>query len=179
MSELSKMITTATDYASVLAVYNGSDGEATRQIYFRLEIDCGTAGLIALNLFRATKCSERAKIYRGRSYKGAAYDRKQWSIANLCKVLNYDDARELGLIWGWGVDDEMKKRGEPFVHVLYIETPHGQVSFHSDNRIGDCPDFQGAWDRARGEGPSRVCHWVSALLIGAAREKTKAGHPCG
>jgi hypothetical protein len=38
-----------------LTIYRGSDGEATKELYRRLESK-GPLGLISLNLFRAAKC---------------------------------------------------------------------------------------------------------------------------
>src|ERR1700676_464322 len=67
-----------TDLATILSIYAGSNGDATKALYASLE-KRGPVGLIALNLFRACKASERAKIYRGRSYKGAAYDKLRTS----------------------------------------------------------------------------------------------------
>ena len=59
-----------------LDVYRASDGEATKRLYVELEL-LGPAGVIALNLFRACKNSERAKAYRGGnghgSYRSQAY----------------------------------------------------------------------------------------------------------
>jgi hypothetical protein len=58
-------------------------GEATKALYARLEA-CGVQGFLAVQLFRACKSSERAKVYRGGnrqgSYRRQAYDRKQWSL---------------------------------------------------------------------------------------------------
>ena len=68
-------------------IYYGSDGESTKALYARLW-KLGPVGVIAVNLFRACKCSERAKQYHGGirgkgSYRSMAYERKQWSIAAL------------------------------------------------------------------------------------------------
>src|SRR5947209_6450005 len=72
-------------------VYAGSDGEVTKAYYAELE-KLGPVGLIALNLFRAQKCSTRAKLYRGGDFRGRfrdqAYERKNWSVANLSAILN-------------------------------------------------------------------------------------------
>ena len=77
-------------------VGNGSDAAATRCFYGRL-IFCGPLGLIAINLFRAQKCSARAKQYRGGirgvgSYKVLAYQRKEWSLASLYLLLGVCEA---------------------------------------------------------------------------------------
>src|ERR1051326_7628212 len=114
---------------TTLEIYNGSDGAATKALYARLEL-LGPVGLVALNLFRAQKCSERAKVYRGGvpgrgSFKAMAYERKQWSMGNLCKVLQ-EHAQGLQLRWGWKEDPGQ----EYYPWVLYVDLPSGQVSFH-------------------------------------------------
>ncbi|MDQ2084777.1 hypothetical protein RA307_31750 [Xanthobacteraceae bacterium Astr-EGSB] len=141
----------------VVAVYTGSDGDATKALYGRLE-QRGPIGAIAVNLFRACKASERAKVYRGRGYRGAAYDRKGWALDNLCTALaQYNGV--LGSPWGWGVD-----HAQP-VHcfVLYVDLPTGQVSFHSAAR-GEGPDYPGQWDGVRGASADRICRWCARLL---------------
>lgn len=148
--------------AYVMMVYEGSNGEATKALYARLE-QYGPAGVIALNLFRASKCSARAKVYRGGvpgkgSFRGMAYDRKQWSIGNLVKVLAEHSAT-CGLAWGWGVDNT-----QPYHrHVLYVELPSGQVSFHTEHR-GEGPDAPQPWDGQRGFSAHRICAWTAQLL---------------
>jgi hypothetical protein len=67
-------------------VYAGSNGEVTRAYYAELERR-GPLGMVAMNLFRAQKCSARAKVYRGRGFKRDAYDRKNWSLGLLCTYL--------------------------------------------------------------------------------------------
>lgn len=130
---------------NAIEVYRGSDGDATKRMYSLLERQ-GPVGIVAMNLFRAQKCSERAKVYRGGipgrgSYKAMAYERKNWAIANLCSILLLH-ADRLGIIWGWKIDPDQ------VVHswVLYVEIPgEGQVSFHSANRM-DGPDYPGEFD---------------------------------
>jgi hypothetical protein len=158
------------DFAEVMAVYLGSDGEATRALYAGLESQHGAAGAVAVNVFRACKCSERAKVYRGRGYRGAAYDRKQWSLDNLAAALSRQ-ADELGIVWGWGVDE-----AQP-VHrfVLYVDLPTGQVSYHTGVRRAG-PDYAGEWDGVRGEGPRRICRWI-ASLFGEPQQTTATPHP--
>jgi hypothetical protein len=127
-------------------VYCGSDGAATRKLYKELE-SCGAIGIIAMNLFRAQKCSTRAKAYRGGisglgSYRDLAYERKQYSMDQLCDAL-MENAEKLGIKWGWKIDPAQ----EYHKWVLYCELPgQGQVSFHTD-RKGKGPDFDGDWDR--------------------------------
>lgn len=148
----------------VRAVYDGSDGEATKALYARLEA-CGPLGVVATNLFRAMKTSARAKRYRGGNGKGRyrdqAYETKQWSIDNLCRELVANDG--LALSWGWGRDE----RAIGFEDVLYVDLPTGQVSFHSERRR-DGPDYPGDWDGAREIGGARVCAFCADVLAGAA-----------
>jgi hypothetical protein len=131
-----------------LEVYEGSDGEVTKRYYAELQ-RAGAIGLVAMNLFRAQKCSARAKKYRGGvrgvgSFRGMAYERKQWSMANLAAVL-LKHGESLGIAWGWK-RDEAAQYGPDWV--LYIDLPQGQVSFHSPAR-GEGPDYSGDWDRLK------------------------------
>lgn len=153
--------------ADVMAVYAGSDGAATTALYERLE-RLGTAGVLAVNLFRAQKASSRAKVYRGGergrgSYRGMAYERKAWAISNVTATLEHF-AEELGVAWGWSEDP-----AETFHrHVLYVDLPTGQVSFHAVER-GVGPAYAGAWDGAAGASPSRICSWIARLFQEAAK----------
>lgn len=146
----------------VIAVYEGSDGDATKALYTDMEA-LGPAGHVAVNLFRACKSSERAKVYRGGqrgrgSFKGMAYDRKQWAMDNLCKVL-VQEAAAISLMWGWGTDNKQAFHSD----VLYVDLPTGQVSFHTARR-GAGPDYLGQWDGMPGESAGRICRWCAALL---------------
>ncbi len=71
-------------------IYKGSDGEATRRLYAHLET-LGHVGVIAMNLFRAQKTSDRAKKYRGGnargSYRSQSYETKNWSLGQLVEAL--------------------------------------------------------------------------------------------
>jgi hypothetical protein len=128
---------------NVVEIYSGSNGDATKALYARLEA-LGAAGLVAMNLFRAQKCSDRAKVYHGRRFKDDAYSRKQWSMENLCAILT-KHAADLGITWGWKLDPVQ----EYYPWVLYIDTSAGQISFHTGQR-GKGPDYAGAWDGSRG-----------------------------
>ncbi len=130
-------------------VYAGSDGALTRRFYAALE-KRGAAGIIALYLFRAQKCSRRAKKYGpyagagGRSYRDMAYERKGWSLKQLTEVLREHSA-QLGIMWGWG-RDELQSFNK---WVLYVDLPQlGQVSFHSSERY-EGTDYPGDWDGKR------------------------------
>ena len=145
---------------TVRDVYDGSDGEATKALYAQLEV-LGPCGIVALNVFRAQKNSERAKGYRGRGYKDAAYGRKQWAMGNLYTVLQAH-AADLGIMWGWAEDGQQ----EYHKWVLYLELPLvGQVSFHTASR-GIGPDFRGVWDGEREVCADRIVRWCQDLLDG-------------
>ena len=141
---------------NVHEIYQGSNGEATRALYAQLET-LGPAGVIGLNLFRAQKCSARAKGYRRNMHKREAYARKQWSMENLCTALAAH-AEALGIIWGWKEDPAQ----EFHCWVLYVVLPTGQVSFHSASPIGD-QRFTGDWDGSR-DSAGRVLTYTASLL---------------
>lgn len=144
----------------VLAVYNGTNGDATKELYGRLE-KIGPNGCVAMNLFRACKTSDAAKRYKGR-YVQAAYDRKQWSMGNLCTILQKNGSG-LAIDWGWNIDKQQLDRGSPHHHVLYVEIPTGQVSFHNGSR-GDGPEYPKPWDGIRGASVDRICRWTASVL---------------
>lgn len=140
---------------TVHEIYAGSNGDATKDLYARLE-QLSPAGTIALNLFRAQKCSSRAKEY-SRRYKGDAYERKNWSMGLLCDaLLQHGDA--LKIRWGWKEDPDV----EYHKWVLYIELPTGQVSFHALHR-GKGPDYTGEWDQSHASA-GRIVNWCAQLL---------------
>lgn len=146
--------------ASIAQIFRGSDGDATRALYAELEAH-GRAGAIAVNLLRAAKTSERAKLYRGRGYRGAAYDTKNWAIDNLCRLLA-DHAAAAGVrAWGWAIDPAQAYHR----HVLYVDLPTGQVSFHGAIR-GAGPDYPLPWDGKRGVAADRIVRWAAGLLDG-------------
>lgn len=141
-----------------LQIFNGSNGEATKALYAKLET-LGPAGMVALNLFRACKCSGRAKVYRGRGYKDDAYARKEWSLQNLCGILEQHGAA-LGITWGWKEDPNQPH----YPWVLYVELETGQTSFHNRNRLCQ-QDYHGDWDGTP-HSPSRIIRWTTTLLCG-------------
>ena len=150
----------------IMAIYTGSDGEATKALYDTLNA-VGPAGEVATNVFRTCKNSERAKKYRGGGYRGMAYERKDWAIGNLCTILNKHGAA-LGITWGWGRDP----RSVGFEDVLYIDLPTGQISFHNGRRFPNCPDYTKEWDRAIGTAPTRICTWIHQILASNMERKS-------
>lgn len=162
--ELERMLRIAHEVASfsslqlhVAQVYDGSSGDATKALYERLR-KLGPAGAIAENLFRACKSSARAKVYRGGGYRGMAYDRKQWAMDNLAKILT-EHGEACALRWGWGQDEKQEFHS----WVLYVDLPTGQVSFHTAKR-GAGPDYAGQWDCVVDASAGRICTWCAQLL---------------
>lgn len=145
-----------------IEVYQGSDGDATKA-YYALLMTLGPLGEIAVNLFRAQKCSTRAKAYRGGirgkgRYKDMAYNRKDWSLGNLVGVLERLGDR-LGIVWGWGRDDSTPG----FEWVLYVDLPTGQASFHAPARKSG-PDYAGEWD-GKHLSESRIIHFCDRVWL--------------
>jgi hypothetical protein len=128
-------------------VFAGSDGALTRAYYARL-LERGNPGIVAMNLFCAQKCSTRAKKYHGGlpgkgSYSKMAYERKNFSLQELCKAL-FEHGPEVGITFGWKKDPS-----QDFASwVLYVDLPNGQVSFHCTVRY-EGPDYPGDWDEQR------------------------------
>lgn len=153
---------------NVTAIYHGSDGKQTIALYQALEA-VGPAGLVAMNLFRAQKCSARAKVY-SRRYKGEAYGRKQWSIANLVKVLA-EHGPALGIGYGWKED-----AAQPYCPwVIYIDLPTGQCSFHSPIRLYG-PDYPGEWRQQSSE--KVILEFVSKVFQSPACDVTSSQPDC-
>ncbi len=119
-------------------IFNGSDAAVTRLYLGALEKK-KPWGPIAAALFRAQKSSTRAEDYRGNSVD-QAYDRKADVIKRLCLLLPELET-DLGIGWGWG-EDALESYAP---HVLYIDLPNGQVSFHSTKRF-EGPEYPGEWD---------------------------------
>lgn len=150
--------------ATVVRVFGGSDGDATKALYERLA-RLGPAGVIAMNLLRAQKNSDRAKLYRGGdssgSYKSQAYGRKQWAMEQLAIEIASHGAAAGVVSWGWKIDPAAEGS---YRWVLYVDLPgRGQVSFHSPTR-GVGPDYSGDWDRAAGSSTNRVQYFAADVL---------------
>ncbi len=142
--------------ADIFTVYTASNSEATVRLYGLLA-DRGPAGALAVNLLRACKKSERAKGYRGRQHRVSSYDGKQWAMDEICATLVKHP--RLVHAWGWGVDEKQ----EYHRHVLYVDLPQGQVSFHAHAR-GVGPDYSGTWDGRVGMSGQRACSFAASLL---------------
>jgi hypothetical protein len=126
------------------AVYEGTNGEVTKSFYRHMD-SISIHGELATALFRAQKRSSAAKKYRGRKYTSAAYEVKDYSIGEICRILTLIDKSDFGppapYVWGWKHDPSTPG----FEWLLYVMLPQGEVSFHtSERRIG--PDYPGEWD---------------------------------
>lgn len=154
---------------SVRNIYYGSNGVQTRRLLSALSEGL-PLGRIAAELFRIQKASSRAKRYKGgirrgngklTSYRDLAYDAKQVAIQKLCKSLS-DDAH--GLTWGWGVDASQSHN----THVLYVDLPNGQVSFHSPARL-DGETYCSKWDGMRAS-EARIIAFCQSVLSEVASD---------
>jgi hypothetical protein len=143
----------------LLETYEGSDGAATRRLYRRLE-QCNDAGPLAAYLLRAQKASSRAKRYRGKS-KSRGYNTKGEAIGDLCRLLKNQDT----LRWGWGYDEGMSIAP----HVLYVDLPNGQVSFHAPER-GEGPEYADEWDGQFASEQRILDFAIAALALGPGEE---------
>jgi hypothetical protein len=159
---------------TVREIYDGSNGDDTRALYAQLE-QLGPVGVVALNLFRASKNSARAKVYRGGirgqgSYRRMAYDRKNWALEQLAAVLvRHSD--ELGIRWGWQLDERAAAEGSPHRYIMYVDIPTRtieQVSFHAQHR-GLGPEYGGEWDGVRNASANRIIAFCAQLLAGVAQ----------
>lgn len=147
------------------AVFDGSDGEVTRAYYAALARR-GPAGEVAVNLFRAQKCSTRAKLYRGGirgvgSFRRIAYGTKALAMSNLCELLP-----ACAIPFGWKQDPECVF-GEKASWVLYIDLPQGQASFHSPERLS-AHDYPGEWD-GEWKSEERILAFCDEVFRGPAR----------
>lgn len=147
-------------------IFNASDADATRALYAALERR-GPIGVVAMNLLRARKASDRAKVYRGRRFVGAAYEKKAWSLGELTRALTSADA--LAIRWGWKLDPHPPPA---IPWVIYVELPTGQVSFHMRAR-GEGPDYAGEWDGFRDADAERIIGWAQFVLTLEAQPETE------
>ncbi len=131
--------------------YLGTCATTTKRLYRRLEAQ-GLAGEVAAALLRVQKSSSRAKTYQG-EFKVYAYNRKANFLDNLCELLRRTD-----LVWGWGIDTRVVNPD----HVLYIDLPEGQVSFHALMR-GIGPAYLGTWDRHHAS-QKRILQYAERIL---------------
>lgn len=150
-------------------VFDGSDGKLTNWYYNILNCR-GPIGLIATAVFRAEKCSQRAKVYRKGSWKHDAYDRKTWSIGELVKICT-EHATTIGITWGWKEDPNVLF-DDRASFVFYIDLPTGQVSFHCRQR-GEGIDYAGQWDGVKGASIKRILKFCDQVFEKAYAEEKK------
>ncbi len=148
-------------------VFNQNNGDVTRAYYAEMN-ERGLMGQLAVALFRAQKRSTAAKKYRGGGYRRDAYDVKNWSLFEVCRILSQGGHE---IEWGWGHDD--KTPG--FEHVLYVELPQGQVSFHSGNRM-EGPDYEKPWDGQKGMSVKRILAFCDSVA-GMSNEELERFRP--
>jgi hypothetical protein len=148
---------------SATDVFLGSDGEVTKNYYLQLK-EKGPLGELAVAVFRAQKCSSRAKAYTRHSWTQDAYQRKVWSIGEIIKVLLSEPAiMEANKInWGWKKDPNVIFDDAPS-WVFYCDLPTGQVSFHCKER-GDGKDYDKEWDGVRNAGTIRIMKFCNSLF---------------
>jgi len=148
---------------TTIEVYHTSNGELTKAYYVELST-IGPIGLVAMNVFRAQKCSQRAKNYRRRAWKDDAYGRKQWSIEQLCNILIMH-GQALNISFGWKQDPTVVFGGYDArpSWVFYVDLPTGQVSFHCPDR-GKGPDYPGNWDGMKGASEARVIEFCNYIF---------------
>lgn len=146
-----------------LDVFLTSDGELTKRYYAHLSA-MGPSGLIAMNLFRAQKCSTRAKLYHRRAHREDAYARKTWSIDQLCEVLMLH-AIKFNIRFGWKEDPNVLFDNDKPSWVFYIDLPKfGQVSYHCKDRGKKGPDYPGEWDGEKGQSQTRVLNFCNFVF---------------
>jgi hypothetical protein len=134
-------------------VFDGNNGDTTKTYYSELNAK-GIHGQLATALFRAQKRSTAAKRYKGRKFSRAAYDVKNWSLSEICRICQLTNE----IVWGWKYDAKTIN----FEWVLYVETPFGQVSFHSGERLAG-PDYPSDWDGAR-LGRERILRFCDSVM---------------
>jgi hypothetical protein len=138
------------------SVFTQQNGDVTKAYYAKMNT-FGLKGQLAVALFRSQKRSMAAKKYRGRRFTRDAYEVKNWSLSEVCRILNAMAAFESAPTWGWKRDPKTKG----FEWVLYVELPTGQCSFHSPERLAG-PDFPGGWD-GMGQSRDRICAFCDSV----------------
>lgn len=143
-------------------VFRQNNGDVTKQYYADLAA-MGPAGEVGVALFRAQKRSTAAKRYRRGADRSAAYDVKNWSMGEVCRLLT-NHAQAIGISWGWKADANTLG----FEHVLYVDLPNGQCSFHSPVRLNG-PDYPGVWDGQHLSG-ARIIHFCDSVVCNFYRD---------
>lgn len=137
----------------VEAIYAGSDGDATRALFDELY---GVRGALAVCLFRASKCTERAAGAQGH-YRDIAVGRKRWALEQLLIALQENATYGYG--WSFNLEDEK------LPWVLRVDLPQGPVRFPTAVK-GDGPVYPGPWAPDDQQTAPRVVAFVNAVLRG-------------
>lgn len=128
-------------------------GSGEKVVEFLFELGArAEQGAIASALFRAQNNSSRAK--RGRRGRRDRYSNKNEALAALVMSLDIFKQHK----FGWGYDEATI--GYP--HVLYVELPQGQVSFHSAKRFAG-PIHDREWDSERASA-DRIAGYCDSVL---------------
>jgi hypothetical protein len=139
-------------------IFKQNDGEVTKAYYAELN-GKGPLGELAVALFRAQKRSTAAKKYRRGKFRHAAYDVKNWSLSEVCRILDSMFTTE-EFNWGWQEDQNTPG----FSWVLYVDLPgFGQASFHSAERLKG-PDFAGKWSGVHGESERAILGFCDIVM---------------
>jgi len=141
---------------SAKEIFNQQNGDVTKAYYAEMNRK-GLPGQLAVALFRAQKRSTAAKKYGRSKFTRAAYDVKNWSLSEVCRILAIMQAFESAPQWGWKRDP--KTPG--YEQVLYVDLPTGQCSFHSADRLNG-PDYPGEWDGI-GMSEERICRYCDLV----------------
>ena len=142
---------------TAMDVMTQNNGDVTKAYYADMD-SRGPAGQLATALFRAQKRSMAAKRYRGGRYRRAAYEVKNYSLGEICRILTSHPS--LGFRWGWKTDPDQAKHNQ----VLYVDLPQGQVSFHSEDRLTG-PDYPGEFDGAHASAERILAYCDSVAAV--------------
>lgn len=152
----------------VAQAFYGSNPGRTRSVLSRLA-KCGPPGLLAAACFRAQKASKTGKRRYGRytrEYSGYAYARKRDQLQAVASILAGHPS--LGLVWGWGDDDG----NNCAPHVLYVDLPVGQVSWHAEFR--GAQEYPGEWD-GQHRSEQRIIRYCEMTLVDVPEIPRRSG----
>ena len=134
------------------SVFNQQNGDVTIAYYATMNTK-GIEGQLSVALFRAQKRSTAAKNYRNRKFTRGAYEVKNWSLSEVCRILGAMQAFDMAPAWGWKRDPNTPG----FTQVLYVDLPIGQCSFHSADRLSG-PDYCGEWAPGAGSAAAIIAY---------------------
>jgi hypothetical protein len=141
---------------SAKEIFNQQNGDVTKGYYAEMNKK-GLPGQLAVALFRSQKRSTAAKKYGRSRFRRDAYDVKNWSISEVCRILGTMQAFESAPQWGWKRDPNTPG----YEWVLYVDLPTGQCSFHTADRLNG-PDYAGEWDGV-GMSEERICRYCDLV----------------